>query len=400
MARLRRAAAVAVGASISLVILAACSDSDSGASGTDSSSSSSSSSSGSSSSSSSDAGGSALDALYQGNEGTPPTTSPPAAKDKEVWWISCGQVSSACSAYAEAGKQAAEAIGWDFHIADGNLNQANGEATAMRTAIAAKPDAIILDAFGCTGVQPELQQAKDAGIAVLGLSNTDCSDAGTGPSLFTVPMIYSDTVPDNKAYWTSWGDWSAQYLAADSGGGATIIAAYGEGDPQFDFYKQGFEDTLKTECPDCNVIPVPWTLADLAPNGPWVTALRNALVKNPDADYVWFPFDFNAVESGGTKVVLQSGSKAKVISNTGLSGALDLVRSGQIYAEALSFDIDWPSWGAIDELNRYFNGEDSVPQGLGYVAVDKDHNLPSEPGQNFQTQVDFESLYKQAWGVG
>jgi ribose transport system substrate-binding protein len=387
MTRLRRATAAAVGASLSIVVLAACSDSGSGGSDT-------------AASEPSGQGSATLDALYEGNEGTPPSTSPPAAKDKEVWWISCGQVSSACSTYAAAGQEAAEAIGWDFHIADGNLNIANGEATALKTAIAANPDAIVLDAFGCTGVQPQLQQAKAAGIPVLGLSNTDCSDAGTGPSLFTVPMVYSDTVPGHKEFWTSWGDWSARYVSADSGGDAKIIAAFGEGDPQFDFLKEGFESGLEAECPNCEVVEVPWTLADLAPNGPWVTALRNALIQNPDADYVWFPFDFNAVESGGAKVVLQSGSKAKVISNTGLNGALDMVRSGQMYAEAVSFDVDWPSWAAIDQLNRHFNDEDSVPQGLGFVAVDKDHNLPAESGQNFQSQVDFRSMYQEAWGVG
>jgi ribose transport system substrate-binding protein len=384
----RRLTVSTVGVVVSAIVLTACSSGSGGSSDA-----------GSGSSNSSSADKAALDELFKGSEGTPPTSSPPAAKGKSVWWISCGQVSAACSGYAAAGETAAKAIGWDFHVADGNLNMANGEATALRTALAAHPDAIILDAFSCSGVQPELQQAQQQGIPVLGLETTDCSDAGTGPSLFTVPMIYSETYPDNKAWWTGWGTWSGDFIAADSGGHAKIIAAPGQGDPQFDLLSAGFKDSL-SKCSGCTVINVPWTLADLAPNGPWITALRNALVKNPDADYVWFPFDFNAVESGGAKAVLQSGSKAKVISNTGLGEVLDLVRSGQVYAEASSRSSEWESWAAMDELNRHFNGQPSVPEGLGYISITKDHNLPSEAGSSYQTPVDFEAAYKKAWGVG
>jgi ribose transport system substrate-binding protein len=348
----------------------------------------------------SSAGGLKVEQLLKGNEGKPPTTSPPPAKGKNVWWISCGQQTQSCASYAAAGKAAAEALGWTFHLADGNLNQANGYATAMRTALAAKPDAIIQDAFSCSTVQPELQQAKQQKVAVIGVETTDCSDAGTGPSLFTVPMVYSKTYPDNKAWWTGWGQQLGEFVAADSGGNGKIITAFGKGDPQFDLLNAGFEDALK-ECSGCSVVAdVPWTVTDLAPNGPWVTALRNALIKNPDAEYVVWPFDTNAVDSGGAKAVLQSGSKAKVVSGIGTAPALDLLRSGQIYAEGVARDSDWVSWAAMDQLNRYFNGQPSVPQGLGFVSIDKNHNMPKNPGEGYKTSVDFQALYKKAWGVG
>ena len=80
----------------------------------------------------------------------------------------------------------------------------------MRTALAAQPDAIVQNAFSCTTDQPELQQAKDQGVPVIGVETTDCSDAGTGPALFTVPMVYSDKYPDNKSWWTGWGQVSAR----------------------------------------------------------------------------------------------------------------------------------------------------------------------------------------------
>ncbi|WP_311215039.1 MULTISPECIES: substrate-binding domain-containing protein [unclassified Arthrobacter] len=341
-----------------------------------------------------------LEAVFKGNEGTPPVTSPPPAKGKSVWWISCGQQTQSCASYAAAGEAAAKALGWDFHLADGNLNQANGYATAMRTALAARPDAIIQDAFSCTTVQPELQQAKELGVPVLGLETLDCSDAGTGPSLFTIPMIYSETYPDNKAWWTGWGAWSAKFLAADSGGTAKVITSMGQGDPQFDLLNGGFKSEL-AKCSGCSIATdVSWTVTDLAPNGPWVTALRNALIKYPDANYVWWPFDTNGVDAGGAKAVLQGGSKPKVVSGIGTAPALDLVRSGQMHAEGVARSSEWLSWAAMDQVNRYFNKQPSVPQGVGFISIDKNHNMPEQSGDGYKTAVPFEQLYKKAWGVG
>lgn len=342
----------------------------------------------------------ALEVVLKGNESTPPATSPPAAKDKSVWFISCGQQTASCASYAAAGKEAAEALGWDFHLADGNLNQANGYATAMRTALAAQPDAIIQDAFSCSTVQPELERAKQQGVPVLGLETLDCSDTGSGPTLFTIPMIYSETYPDNKSWWTGWGEWSAKYLAADSGGTAKVITNMGQGDPQFDLLNNGFKSEL-AKCSGCSILTdVSWTVSDLAPNGPWVTALRNALIKYPDAGYVWWPFDTNGVDIGGAKAVLQSGHKAKVVSGIGTGPGLDLVRSGQMHAEGVARSSDWLSWAAMDQVNRHFNGQPSVPQGVGFISIDKEHNLSSTSGEDYKTSVPFKELYKKAWGVG
>jgi len=342
----------------------------------------------------------ALDAQFKGDEGAPPTSAPKPATGKTVYWLSCGQSTQSCASFAAAGKEAAEAIGWNFKVVDGNLNQANGYANAMRTAIAAKPDAIIQDAFSCASDQPQLQQAKKLGIPVIGVETVDCSDAKIGPKLFTIDMVYSDKYKNNQEWWTGWGEWAAGYIAADSGGKAKIITSPGKGDPQFDFYNGGFDKTLDAKCADCSVVEeVSWTVADLAPNGPWVTGLRNALIKHRDANYVWFPFDSNAVESGGAKAVLQAGSKAKVLAGIGNGPALDLIRNGQLHGESVARSSDWVSWAAIDQINRHLNGEESVPQGLGFISIDKGHNMPEKAGEAYTTSVDFRSLYKKAWGV-
>jgi ribose transport system substrate-binding protein len=71
-----------------------------------------------------------------------------------------------------------------------------------------------------------------------------------------------------------------------------------------------------------------------------------------------------------------------------------------MYAEGVARSDEWVSWAAMDELNRHFNDQPSVSQGVGFVSIDKDHNMPATPGDGYQTPVDFKTIYKTAWGVG
>ena len=136
---------VSVGASAAAVLLAAtaCS-SGSSSTATSATPSDSSASSTASSSSTGAANGATLtmDQLYAGTYAQPPTTSPAGAKGKSVWWISCSQAVVSCSEPAAAAAAAAKILGIDFHVADGKFNVGGAFTTAVRTALAAKPDAL------------------------------------------------------------------------------------------------------------------------------------------------------------------------------------------------------------------------------------------------------------------
>jgi ribose transport system substrate-binding protein len=159
---------------------------------------------------------------------------------------------------------------------------------------------------------------------------------------------------------------------------------------------KGFKDEL-AKCSGCKILQaVPFVPAtqDL-----WLPTLKTALVKNPTANYVWVPFDSLAVESGGAEAVRESGLHAEFISNLAISSALALVRKGLISAEGFTRDSEWQQWAAMDELNRYFNGQKSVPEGLGLISVDATHNMPSDPNSDYVTKVDYQAAYKKVWGV-
>lgn len=339
----------------------------------------------------------ALEKLYQGTEGEPPSSSPPVAKGASVWWVSCGLSIQDCSGPAEAAQEAAEKLGLDFHIADGKLNVGGGMAAAVRTALAAKPDAIILHGIPCPAVQQPLEEARIQGVKVLGVESLDCSDTG-GPKLFTADMQYTTNAPTGVDYFRTWGELSADYLIAATGGQAKIINNAGV-EPLQDAVNQGFLDRLAS-CPGCEIIDtVNFGSAEVVPNGPWIQSFRSALVRNPDATAVFLPFDSLISGAGGAKAIKESGLKVISFGGSGGAGAMQLVRDGSFTAVTGAHSPDWMGYAAVDQINRALNGQPAVPQGVGMRIVDAQHNLPRDPNTYYQTPIDFRAAYAKAWSA-
>ena len=77
---------------------------------------------------------------------------------------------------------------------------------------------------------------------------------------------------------------------------------------------------------------------------------------------------------------------------------ITLIRNDAGQDAAMASDGVWTGWHSVDTLNRVFAGEQPAPQGIGFTAIDRDHNLPPE-GEGFQTQIDYRSIYLGVWGV-
>jgi ribose transport system substrate-binding protein len=336
-----------------------------------------------------------MEELYAGTYSAPPSESPPGAEGMSVWWISCSQAVISCSQPAAAAQEAAEALGIEFTIADGKFNQGGAFATAVQTAVAAQPDAILLFGVACELVLGPLQDAKAQGIKLMGVETPDCSDSG-GPQMFDVVEQYSEEYQNTPDLWRAYGAFSADYIINQSGGDAQVIMSSGT-EPLQNFVTEGFKDEL-AKCSECSVVTeVPYDSAKLSPNGPWIQAFRTSLVQHPDATAVYFPFDIMATSLGGAQAVEESGLDLVTFGGQAAPDGLDLLRDGGITALTTARDPIWSAWAAIDTINRALQGEPSVPQGIGFQLVDQEHNLP-ESG-DYVAPIDFKAAYLEAWGA-
>jgi ribose transport system substrate-binding protein len=341
-----------------------------------------------------------LEELYEEipSEG-PPKSGPKAATGKEVIWVSCGQEAPGCAHPAESFLEAAKAIGWKAKIVDGHLDANNGYATAIRTAIAAQPDAIVTHGINCNEAKTSFEEAKAAGIPLVEASNIDCSDPRIGgEKLITIGEQFNKEAKDTAAFYTKQGEHQAAYAIDATEGKAKVILVEFEG--LFGKNIGEGQRTVLEKCSECEILEtIGFQASEEGPNQQAYQKFNTALIKYPEANAAIFAFDSNVTYTGLSKAVVDAGraEDMTVVGGEGFSEAVELVREGKgDTAEGGAWDNSWASWGIADEINRYFNGEPSAPEGIGLTAIDKDHNMPPK-GQDYATKVDYKKAYEEIW---
>src|SRR4051794_4081112 len=110
---------------------------------------------------------------YKGTDRALPASAPKPPAHLNVWVITCSMSAEGCADPAKGFADAAQALGWSTHLVDGKLDPGTYNA-AVRDAIAAKANAIVLVSVDCALTKASLQAAKAAGILVGGLYGLDC----------------------------------------------------------------------------------------------------------------------------------------------------------------------------------------------------------------------------------
>ncbi len=344
-----------------------------------------------------------MNELYESTEGEAPTSGPPLAAGKNVIFVSCAQSSPGCANPPNEMEKAAEAIGWDYQIFDGDNNVNNGWATALRQAIAASPDAIVTHGMDCVAIQQPLVEAKAAGVPVFAIQGIDCDDPsiedGTGEPLFTQVTWLNEDAKTTGDILFQVGQLQAAYVINATQGKAKIIQTHFLS-PMGEYQQQGQNDML-AKCSECEVVAVvDWTGPDSNAGGPFEQRFRTTLTQHPEANAALFNWGSTATSAGLGKAIVDAGRQDTIVSVAfeGLAPSLQLIREGGGLTADLGLSSKWMVWATVDAMNRYFNGEPAVPEGVGMRIIDADNNMPPD-GENYETPVDFPSMYLESWGV-
>lgn len=340
----------------------------------------------------------AADLNYDGTLREPDATSRPAAEDKKIVIISAGQASISSSVPVAAAKEAAEAAGWQADVYDVQLNPANAPGL-VRQAIASGADGIILQATDCPGVKGPLQEARAAGIEVVGVYSFDCNDPVFGSAdepLFSGAINYGEGSEDIGEFTKRYGADQAEAVIAATGGQAKVILFNSPTVTVLNYTGQGFREAIEA-CEGCEIVAeVEFAGSELGPN--LQQKATSALLQNPDANVVKSPYT-SATLLGIAPAIVQSGRAGDlyVMGGEGFEPELDLLRAGQGVTAVNIAPSDWTGWAAVDTMNSLFTGSEPVDSGLGWQLVDADNNLPASGP--FVPEVDFKAVYRAAWGV-
>ncbi|WP_369131190.1 sugar ABC transporter substrate-binding protein [Modestobacter roseus] len=338
--------------------------------------------------------GDLLAVAYEGQMGTPPTTATTPPEDVDLWVVSCGEQIPSCSTPTAAVQEAAQAVGWDVRLCDGQLNP-NGWGDCVRQAISADADVVVPVGIDCASVQQPFQEAKDAGVTVVGGGGADCDEVG-GQPLWASERIQLEGMGVRDVFELQ-GKLAADWLIGTTDGQAKVLHLVFTDPLWGPWLAEGFEQEMAT-CEGCEIVGTLEVANNDVMTGALPQKFSTALLQSPEVDSVFVPLG-GWMPAGLAQAVVSSGRSADldVISGLGNVANMELIRSDGGQDAIVGYPTQWGGWGSVDTAIRVLNGEEPVAQGDGFQVIDAESGLPPQ-GQDFEP-VDFRAAYREAWGV-
>jgi ribose transport system substrate-binding protein len=338
----------------------------------------------------------ALTTAYEGMTAKPPSAPTKAKPGVNLWVVSCGEQVPSCAKPVAAAKEAAEAVGWKATVCDGQLNP-DGWGTCVRRATSAKADVVIPVGIDCVSIQQPFQEAKAAGVTVVGGGGADC-DAVGGPKLWGSERRQ---LPDVgiKDYWANAGKLAAAYVVGKSDGKAQVLELKFTDPLWGPWLSEGFERELAT-CGGCKIVKTLEMANNDFVSNTATTKFATAIQQAATADSIYVPVG-GWMPTGFAQAVVASGRAPQldVVTGFGDEANFDLIRNAGGQTAVLGYATAWGAYGSVDTAIRLLNGEQPQVQGDGFQMVDAEKNLPAA-GEDYDGGVDFVAEYRRLWGLG
>lgn len=333
-------------------------------------------------------------ALYKGTDRALPTGGPKAQSGKSVWVISCYEGAVGCSVPAQGFVAASAHLGWKTTVVDAKLDPATA-TQEIKSAVAAKANAIVLDGFPCSWAPGAIASAKSAGVKVYGLLSFDCPGKALDDGALLFGKLTYEQYLENEV-----GAGIAAYIIDKTDGKGNVLSMQYNDGGAVNAIGQGIENGIKHGCPGCTFSSFAVTGQNIVQNQ-LQSVTSAALTKDPGANVVTSPID-SAILLGMGAAVTQATAGGRHILLTGVEGFapnLKLIAAGGPDNFAIGSAALWEGWAAADGLNRVFAGAPQVDAGIGLQAIDKTHPSPSGMGNynGNKRSAGYEQNYIKIW---
>lgn len=261
----------------------------------------------------------------------------PIPTGKRIAYVSCGV--PACNAQAEIATEAGAVLGWQVTTIQATSAPADIQA-AMQQVVRDGYDGVMYAGFAKESFRRELTEFQAKNVPVVAVSTED----PVGEGITAVVRPSKDGIAS--------GTLGAEYIIADSGGGANIGLINLPAFKSVGILTSAFKETVERQCPDCS-----YTQEDL-PNtvfskGDGPARIVAFLRANPEIDWIFLSNDALAV---GLPAALKSAGLTDKVQIGGAIGGitnLAMIKEGQ-----QAFTIPTPLvdvvWQQTDAMARFF----------------------------------------------
>jgi ABC-type sugar transport system substrate-binding protein len=298
-------------------------------------------------------------------------------------------------------KEAAGVLGWKATVFDGNFGIGDAYNNGIRQAIADHAQAIITIGVNCNQAKSGYQAAKAAGIAVVGADSYDCTDPQVhdGSNLFSATVKFNQQFPSAGDNEYEAGVAKADWIIVHTKGQAKVIDTSFAGLTGGVYLNQGFVHEM-AKCKTCQILKTISFSPQDTSDGTLKQEFASALAQYPQANAAINISDGIIIQDGFAQAI-QSAGRTKTLALVGTEGYapnIALIRNQDGEAADTPFDSNWLAWGAVDTVIRVLDHQPTVYEGLGVQVIDRTHGLPAA-GQDYSAPVNYQELYKKAWGV-
>jgi len=317
---------------------------------------------------------------------TGPTTGPRAAGAKRIVFVAQTLTNPGVAGVAKGVQQAADAIGWEVRVIDGQGDQ-SGISAAFGQALSLQPDGIVVGGFDPNTISAQIVQANQAGISVIGWHALSDPGPSTSPELFTNVTTKVSEVAKI----------SAQWIIEKSDGGAGVVVFTDNSIPFAAGKAKMIEDELET-CSSAKVlqvenIPIP----DAGTRTPQefsslISRLADRWNYSVAINDLYFDNAATPLRAAGKS---GDGAPYNVGAGDGSEAAFQRIASGQFQAATVPEPLSAEGWQIVDEFNRSFNGQPAS----GYVPPVHVTDA-SNVGDSTTWDPDngYRDVYRRIWG--
>jgi ribose transport system substrate-binding protein len=325
-------------------------------------------------------------AAYQVSPTTFPVTDPLAEQlpaGKKFAYLQCS--TPICALVGTFLQQAVKAIGGTMTVVNAGATAQTAQAAAS-SALALKPDAVLLGAIDPALFGTGLKALSDAGVKVLSLQ----IDKDVTPYGITFNYLGANLSQRN-------GKLMADWVIANKGAKADAVLYTL---PALDIsapVQQAFQAEMKQNCPSCTVRVVPIDVSTIGTTAP--STVVTDLQAHPHTNAAVFV-------SLSTATGLPAAMKAAGLSITTLgfgptAGNLQDIKSGGLTA---ALDIDFPvsTWTAVDAAARLLEGaQPTASEQAGDVPEQflGQKDITFDPTMGWSAFPDFAQRFAQLWHV-
>jgi ribose transport system substrate-binding protein len=314
----------------------------------------------------------------------PLSKTPP--KGKKIYFLQCSQ--PVCTAFYTGLKPAVAALGWT--VTGHPFTQTpEGIQTAVQAAIDAKPDGIFFTGISPTLLTKQLAAAKAAKIPIV--AGFDIASP-SGPIIQMLGGSKTVAAAANSV---------ADYVVADSGGKAKILAFSISAYTILNLNTSAFGKEVKRLCPGCSIRVDNVQVTDVGTKIP--ATVVSELQRDPSITYLAFAFGDMPLGVNAALKAAGLDKKVKIVSYGSASPTVIHDISTGKMAASDAWSILFNSWQAVDAFARYFVG-DPVPaapseQPMLITSANAKSQFKGDANWEFGGPPNYTAAFKKLWHV-